>query len=221
LEQHVTFESVETLKAVDTIGPPIERAELTAARALALAVTDQLDAARSAAASVLEEGVGLEAPTLANAALVASQVASEKALVIAGELLDQVVELGTVDACVYAVRVSARVREALETVRATDRRRSRLADQILALARTDPDGGHPSACDQRLSQRELEVLALVAQGLRNKQIAGALFISEVTVKAHLRHIFDKIGVRSRTAAALWHNANHDDAGETLADETVR
>ena len=54
-----------------------------------------------------------------------------------------------------------------------------------------------------LSQREREVLLLVAQGLANKQIARRLSISEKTVKAHLTNVFRTIGVTDRTQAALW------------------
>jgi DNA-binding NarL/FixJ family response regulator len=50
------------------------------------------------------------------------------------------------------------------------------------------------------SDRELEVLALVARGLTNRAIAAALFISEATVKTHLVHLFGKLGVDDRTAA---------------------
>ncbi len=52
-----------------------------------------------------------------------------------------------------------------------------------------------------LSPREEEVYDLVVQGLTNKEIAGVLVISEVTVKVHVRHILQKLGVRSRTEAA--------------------
>ena len=54
-----------------------------------------------------------------------------------------------------------------------------------------------------LSGREREVLALVADGLPNKQIARRLDISEKTVKAHLTRIFQELGVTDRTQAALW------------------
>lgn len=54
-----------------------------------------------------------------------------------------------------------------------------------------------------LSQREREVLALVARGLPNKQIALRLSISEKTVKSHLSNIFDRLGVTDRYQAALW------------------
>jgi DNA-binding NarL/FixJ family response regulator len=54
-----------------------------------------------------------------------------------------------------------------------------------------------------LSPRESEVLALLAEGLSNREIGKRLFISEVTVKVHIRHIFEKLGVRTRTQAAIW------------------
>lgn len=51
-----------------------------------------------------------------------------------------------------------------------------------------------------LSPRETEVLALVAQGSSNPAIAKALFLSEATVKTHLLHVFEKLGVSDRTRA---------------------
>jgi DNA-binding CsgD family transcriptional regulator len=54
-----------------------------------------------------------------------------------------------------------------------------------------------------LTPREEEVLSLVRQGLSNRQIARALWITESTAKVHVRHIFEKLGVRSRTEAALF------------------
>jgi ATP/maltotriose-dependent transcriptional regulator MalT len=51
-----------------------------------------------------------------------------------------------------------------------------------------------------LSQRELDVLGLIAQGASNRDAAGRLFISEATVKTHVLHIFAKLGVNDRAAA---------------------
>ena len=51
-----------------------------------------------------------------------------------------------------------------------------------------------------LSAREVEILAAVARGLGNREIARELFISEATVKTHLVHAFTKLDVDSRTAA---------------------
>jgi DNA-binding NarL/FixJ family response regulator len=53
-----------------------------------------------------------------------------------------------------------------------------------------------------LSPREIDVFALLAQGLTNREIATRLFISEVTVKVHVRRIFQKTGARSRAEAAV-------------------
>ena len=53
-----------------------------------------------------------------------------------------------------------------------------------------------------LSGRELEILALVAEGASNKEIAARLFIAEGTVKNHVTNILSKMGVRDRTLAAL-------------------
>jgi DNA-binding NarL/FixJ family response regulator len=71
----------------------------------------------------------------------------------------------------------------------------KVATEVLAARTAQPAGG--------LTDRELEVLGLVRAGLPNKLIAGRLEISEKTVKAHLTHIFQRIGVSDRTQAALW------------------
>jgi DNA-binding NarL/FixJ family response regulator len=53
--------------------------------------------------------------------------------------------------------------------------------------------------DFGLTKREIEILVNIFNGLKNAEIAEKLFISEITVKKHLQHIFEKIGVGSRTA----------------------
>ena len=59
--------------------------------------------------------------------------------------------------------------------------------------------------DGILTMREAQILALTIEGLSNKQIARRLGISDTTVKTHFSNIFDRIGVRDRTQAALWYS----------------
>jgi DNA-binding NarL/FixJ family response regulator len=59
----------------------------------------------------------------------------------------------------------------------------------------------------KISEREMEILALLAEGFPNKEIAARLFISRATVRTHLMHIYEKLHVRSRTeAAAKYHRS---------------
>jgi predicted ATPase/DNA-binding CsgD family transcriptional regulator len=76
--------------------------------------------------------------------------------------------------------------------------------EMVALATTLNDfSSTPQAQDLGLSSRELEVLRLVAQGLSDREIAKALFISPRTVQNHVQHIYQKINVSSRSAATRW------------------
>ena len=59
-----------------------------------------------------------------------------------------------------------------------------------------------NALVEPLSEREREILNLIAQGSSNREIAGALFLAEGTVKNHVTNILGKLGVRDRTQAAL-------------------
>lgn len=87
----------------------------------------------------------------------------------------------------------------------------RAARELLAARRGGPAGGElshgPATSAADLTPREVEVLALVREGLVNKQIARRLGITERTVKAHLTSCFQRIGVSDRTQAALWAERN--------------
>lgn len=59
-----------------------------------------------------------------------------------------------------------------------------------------------------LSDRELQVLRLIADGATNRQAAAALFISQATVKTHLLHVYEKLGVKDRAAAVSEAHKRH-------------
>jgi DNA-binding NarL/FixJ family response regulator len=61
----------------------------------------------------------------------------------------------------------------------------------------------PSLDSSPLSDREKQVVELISQGFKNKEIAERMFISEQTVKNHLHNIFDKLGVSDRLELALY------------------
>ena len=86
-----------------------------------------------------------------------------------------------------------------------------ITDDLVGMVRDVHAGGRPlpssiasmlATRDQQsaLSAREIEVVRLIAQGLRNKEIAGELAITEETVKVHVRRVLAKMGVNDRTAA---------------------
>jgi DNA-binding NarL/FixJ family response regulator len=97
---------------------------------------------------------------------------------------------------------------------------SELIEAVLAVARGEPRiapemasrmlaelGRGPEAAPrdplESLSDREREVLALLAEGLRNREIAERLVISEPTVKTHVRHVLEKLRIRNRAEAAAF------------------
>ena len=111
------------------------------------------------------------------------------------------------DTFVFAYRLNPAVLESLANDRdlhdelgrilrrANDSQRARNAGIML---RTDPS---PSPA-QHLTNREREVYELLAEGRTNREIGSALFISEFTAKTHVANVLRKLGVRSRTQAAL-------------------
>jgi DNA-binding NarL/FixJ family response regulator len=108
--------------------------------------------------------------------------------------------------------------------------------ELIAGVRAAADGDsplHPKAASavlsaraerrpaQALSEREREVLELVADGLSNQKIAVRLGISEKTVKAHLTNVFRHLGVEDRTQAALWARENGLGAGDGMRELSYR
>jgi len=83
-----------------------------------------------------------------------------------------------------------------DAIRQTARGRSPLTPSVAARLVERLRG----TADESLTAREVEILRLVARGMNNRAVAKELFVSESTVKAHMLHIFEKLGVTDRTAA---------------------
>ena len=103
------------------------------------------------------------------------------------------------------------IHRALAAGAATYLLKDTLSDDLIRFIREVPGGRRPirpdvrAALDERaaaptLTAREIQVMELVAEGRRNKEIASSLSISEETVQVHLRNIFSKLKVSERTAA---------------------
>src|SRR5919201_6044153 len=119
----------------------------------------------------------------------------------------------------HAVRVGARglvlksdePERLFTAIRAVARGELAFSDEIAHRVVTTmaKERGRPTATGiQRLSERERRVAFLVARGLRNRQIAAELQISENTVKRHLQSIFNKTGVRDRLELAVMTLSEH-------------
>ena len=89
-----------------------------------------------------------------------------------------------------------------------------------AAARRWLDGSALASTPDPLSERGAEVLALVAQGLSNRQVAERLHVSENTVKFHLQNVYQRLAVSNRTEASRWY-LRHQDPAAPAGDPTAR
>jgi DNA-binding CsgD family transcriptional regulator len=142
----------------------------------------------------------------------------EPALAAAGDAGQAAWEAGQADAsdravgAVLAVLAGSDAADAAAPLAPPGRHRPRPPDPLKAPSRGGgglrPDArsprrdGRPAPADA-LTPRELEVAALVARGLTNRQIAATLMISAGTAANHVEHIRDKLGCRSRARVAAW------------------
>jgi ATP/maltotriose-dependent transcriptional regulator MalT len=177
--------------------------ELRAAYAVALAGVGELDRAKEYATSAesLSRAVEIAGSTPAALAIIAlRRKDDEGAARHARRALISVTRCGMIETFVSAYRGCPEL--ILRLLPSLD-----LQEELTHVLTTAGDASltprpAPQGSVLTLSPREREVLSLVARGMSNGAIAEYLFISDVTVKVHVRHIFDKLGVRSRAEAAL-------------------
>jgi LuxR family maltose regulon positive regulatory protein len=175
-------------------------------RALAHAGLGDHSSAVHMADEATKVATSLEAAGLANAArvLIATQLgeAPDRAVRV---WLERLSEWKYLDAFVLTARAHPPILEFLPPEGALRRlafdalRRASAGSLMAAL---DPNAEIENEYLSSLSKREQEVFELLGQGMTNREIASTLYISEVTAKVHVRHILKKLGVRSRTEAAL-------------------
>ena len=108
----------------------------------------------------------------------------------------------------YLLKTS-RANEIADAIRAAARGQSVLESQVASkmmnrFRRPAQTEAHPH---EELTEREMEVLQLIAQGKSNQEIADELFIGIKTVKYHLTNMFSKLGVEDRTQAAIYAHRN--------------
>ncbi|HSC49432.1 MAG TPA: LuxR C-terminal-related transcriptional regulator [Gaiellaceae bacterium] len=169
-------------------------AELFATRSLAFACAKEIEQARSLIASLPLLDFHPDAASLALAAraVMAAHGADHEALLAH---LEEINNLGAVDGLVIAQRASP------ELVRVLSQAVEHPELRSLLRTRARPDGRVRGPLDT-LTPRQRDVLALLRLGLTNREIASRLVIEEATAKVHVRHILRKLGVRSRTEAAI-------------------
>jgi DNA-binding NarL/FixJ family response regulator len=108
-------------------------------------------------------------------------------------------------ACGYLLKRSnpAEIRQAIHDVRTGGAPMSpEIARRVVEAFHQTPRSEPGLLDDVKLSKRETEILELLCKGLANKEIADRLNISVETVRVHLKHVYEKLHVRSRTEAAM-------------------
>jgi DNA-binding NarL/FixJ family response regulator len=186
---------------------PSARAEVVLSRALVLASAGRTAEARSLVDEVRGLSHAVEPAVLAPAveAICALRLHSPDAIEQVVELEQAAFRTGAVDILVTAYRSAPELLTVLLRCSTQQERVTGLIraarDEDVARAVGQPIFS-PSDPRQRLSRREREVYKLLAEGLTNREIAKLLFIEESTVKVHAHHIYEKLGLRSRTALAV-------------------
>lgn len=195
--------------------------EYLATRSLALACLERSAEAEAAASTALATSQAAEVRILATASRVINALGTDERHQTRF-LFQQAAMLGVWDPVVCALRASPALAEAAASDNALrpelESLYQRSRDQALARKAGFRTRTHHSP-NEILSPREREVLGLIARGLRNKEISEALFIADSTTKVHVRHILEKLGVRTRAEAVARYDmfATTESGGDSTPD----
>ncbi|MCC6176193.1 MAG: hypothetical protein IT305_12880 [Chloroflexi bacterium] len=209
LSQGTVTDQLQASPLARSRASPSLRGELLAIEALALAANRRDDDARRQAQEVPRITRSIEARLLAEFAELAVAIEHSD---VRNDLPDgalglfaRAVEEEMIDPALMALRASHRMLKQLWDSQATRPLATevivRTSDHQLAAA-VGLALGSPSDRVRHLTAREREVLGLLSRGLSNREIARALVVEESTIKAHLHHLFVKLGAKSRLQAIL-------------------
>jgi ATP/maltotriose-dependent transcriptional regulator MalT len=219
--QHRAQEAVEATATSWAVVPTNAMyGEYLSTRALALAAAGEPRAARTTLSEALRLTSVVEVQTLAATAEAIRSLTTRNAGRTCQSAFDLAARLETWDALICGVRAMPKLLEILAANPHNHRlllktfQRSR--DEAL-LKRVGLRSSGPYGRAGRLSRREREVIELVRQGLTNREIGRMLYISEATVKVHVRHVLEKLGARSRAEAVSLYALTTLTEGEKTLD----
>ena len=196
-----------------------ERGEYLATLALALACSEDCESAARIVneAAAISETVEVRTLHACTSAIIAMRAGPCDAVAQAAAAFRGVLEVGCIDSFVITYRGFPELLAQLQENRNVREQLDGIIDRAhdWSWAKAHGFTAHPNQRAKRstLSRREEEVLGLISHGLTNKEIAKTLYITEATAKVHVRHIFEKLGVRTRTEAALRASAEENEQAE--------
>ncbi len=206
----LTGEMTDAVRVTDVtwaqVGSRGQYAEFLASRALALATLPQ---SRHGAIEVLEQAERTsgenEATALCTCVRALLSIDREHEIAALIPRSRTAIAKGILDPFVFALRLDRRLPRLIAQMPDL---RSALHEVLRRVDGTSPENDtrrslayEPLQATQ-LTRREQEVLVFLADGSTNKEIAARLFLTESTVKVHVRHVLQKLGVRTRTEAAI-------------------